>query len=309
MLRNALIKLVIRWRRRKIDYNRPVAIRKGTEKLAARYVKTPRRCQVTPVDAGGVPAEWIRWRGADAGRVILYLHGGGYAICSPRTHRDLIWRLARACRARVLAPEYRMAPENPHPAAVEDAVASYRWLLKSGVKPGSIAVMGDSAGGGLTLVLLQRLRDMNIPLPACAVCLSPWTDLTASGKSMRKNKRRDPLLSPDAIEKFARHYVPRGDLAQPTASPLFGDFSKLPPLLIHAGTCEVLLDDARRAMEQAMAAGVETELKIWPGMIHVFQALAYFLEDARKAVREIGEFVERHVQTGIATPENPKPEK
>ncbi len=295
MLLNALIKFIIRFRRRKIDYNRPIAIRKGTEKLAAKYLKTPQRCLVTPIDADNVPAEWVEWQGADAGRVVLYFHGGGYAICSPRTHRELTWRLARACRARVLVPDYRLAPENPHPAAVEDSLASYRWLLKSGVKPGRISVMGDSAGGGLTLVLLQQLRDAGLPLPACAVCLSPWTDLTCSGSSMQTNRRKDPFLTPIAVEIFARHYTPSGDLALPSISPLFGDFRKLPPLLIHAGACEILLDDARRAMEKAMAAGVDAEFKIWPGMIHVFQALAYFLKDSRRAIGEIGEFVERHV--------------
>jgi len=295
MLRNTLIKMIIRWRRRKIDNNRPIAIRKGTEKLANRYIRVPLKCMGSEVDAGGVPSEWVTWRGKDSGRVILYLHGGGYVICSPRTHRDLLWRLARACSARVLAPDYRLAPENPHPAAVEDALKAYRWLLKSGVKSARIAVMGDSAGGGLALVLLQRLRDKKIPLPACAVCLSPWTDLTASGESMEKNRRKDPLLSPEAIRIFARHYAPEGDLGQPSISPLFGDFRKLPPLLIQASSSEILMDDARRAAERAKAAGVDTEITLWPGMIHVFQALASYLKDSRRAIREIGKFVEKHI--------------
>lgn len=295
MIRNILIKLIIRWRRRKIDYDRPIAIRKGTEKMAFRYIRVPLKCMAAQVDAGGVPSEWVSWQGSDSGRVIFYLHGGGYVICSPRTHRDLLWRLARTCGARVLAPDYRLAPEHPHPAAVEDAVISYRWLLKSGVKPSRVAVMGDSAGGGLALALLQKLRDKKIPLPACAVCLSPWTDLTASGGSMRTKKRKDPLLSPEAIEKFARHYVPDGELSQPSISPLFGAYKGLPPLLIQVGTAEVLLDDARRVAEKAAAAGVKTEITVWPGMIHVFQALAFYLKESRTAIRDIGTFVERHI--------------
>ena len=296
MLRNTLIKLIIRWRRRKLDYNRPAAIRKGTEKLANRYIRLPLKCMASQVDAGGVSAEWVSWQGRDSGRVIFYLHGGGYVICSPRTHRDLLWRLARACGARVLVPDYRLAPENPHPAAVEDAVKAYRWLLKSGVKPARVAVMGDSAGGGLALVLLQQLRDKKIPLPACAVCLSPWTDLTASGESMEKNRRKDPLLSPEAIRIFARHYAPEGDLGQPSISPLFGDFRKLPPLLIQASSSEILMDDARRAAEKAKSAGVDAEITLWPGMIHVFQALASYLKDSRRAIRDIAAFVEKHIK-------------
>jgi epsilon-lactone hydrolase len=295
MIRNTIIKLIIRNRRRKIDFTRVIAIRKGAEKMAARYLRLPEKCVITQIDAGGVPAEWVLWRGADSGRVIFYLHGGGYTICSPRTHRDLMWRLARATGSRVLVPEYRLAPEHPHPAAVEDAVSAYRWLLKSGVKPSQVAVMGDSAGGGLTLVLLMQLRDRKIPLPACAVCLSPWTDLTGSGDSMSANRRRDPLLWPEAIAYTARLYAPEADLAKPSVSPLFGSFKGLPPLLIQVGGAEVLLDDSRRVAAKAAVAGVHAEITIWPGMIHVFQALAFMLKDARRAIREIGQFVAKNI--------------
>jgi epsilon-lactone hydrolase len=292
---NTIIKLILRIFRRTIDITNIRAIRKGSEKLVARYVKLPRRCEITPVDAGGIPAEWVSWKGAESGRVILYLHGGGYTICSPRTHRDLMWRLARAAGARVLVPDYRLAPEHPHPAAVEDAVAAYRWLLKKGVKPRRLAVMGDSAGGGLALVLLQQLRDRKVPLPACAVCLSPWTDLTASGDSMRANRCRDPLLWPEAIAYTARLYAPEADLAKPAVSPLFGSFRGLPPLLIQVGGAEVLLDDSRRAAAKAAIAGVPTAITIWPGMIHVFQAMAFILKESRRAIREIGQFVAKQI--------------
>ena len=295
MIRNFFIKLIIRSRRSTIDYTRPIAIRKGTEKLVARYVRLPDKCEITPVEAGGIPAEWVSWRGSDSGRVIFYLHGGGYTICSPRTHRDLMWRLARASGARILVPDYRLAPENPHPAAVDDAVAAYRWLLKSGVKPSRIAVMGDSAGGGLALVLLMQLRDKKIPLPACAVCLSPWSDLTVSGDSTRKNRRRDPLFTREAIAYTALLYAPYRDLDKPSVSPLFGSFKGLPPLLIQVGSGELLLDDARRVAEKAAAHGVKADITIWPGMIHVFQVLAFTLKEARSAIRDIGQFVEKHI--------------
>ena len=295
MIRNFIIKLIIRSRRRTIDHTRPIAIRKNAEKMVARYIRLPDRCTITPADANGVRSEWVSWQGSDSGRVIFYLHGGGYCICSPRTHRDLMWRLARACGARVLVPDYRLAPENPHPAAVDDAVKAYRWLLKSGVKPSRIAVMGDSAGGGLALVLLQQLRDKKIPLPACSVCLSPWSDLTVSGASMRTNRRRDPLFTREAIAYFALLYAPYRDLAKPSVSPLFGSFKGLPPLLIQVGSGELLLDDSCRVAEKASADGVNADITVWPGMIHVFQALAFTLKDARRAIRDIGRFVEKHI--------------
>lgn len=295
MLKNTLIKLIIRWRRRKVNYDRPIAIRKGTEKLAHRYIRLPLNCMTSEIKASGVPAEEVYWRGKDEGRIILYFHGGGYVFCSPRTHRPLVCRIARACGAKAIVPDYRLAPEHPYPAAVDDAIKTYRWLLKKGIKPSRLALMGDSAGGGLALVLLQTLRDKKIPLPACAVLLSPWTDLTASGASIIQNRRKDPLLSPEAIEKFARHYLPDGDLSRPAVSPLFGDFRKLPPLLFHAGFCEILLDDALRAAEKAKASGVNVEIAVWPRMIHVFHYLANFLEESRKAIDQIGTFVRRHV--------------
>jgi acetyl esterase/lipase len=270
-------------------------MRKWEEAAAARHIRLPEQCLVDPVAIGDLPAEWIEWRGADAGRVILYLHGGGYVLCSPRTHRDLICRIARACGARALSIEYRRGPEHPHPAALDDAVAAYRWLLKRGTDPKRIAVMGDSAGGGLTLALLQTLRRLKIPLPACAVCMSPWADLTCSGETHRTNMRRDPVLPAPVLPGFARLYLPEGDLANPAVSPLFGDFAKLPPILIHVGTDEILLDDSRRVAEKARQAGTAVELKIWPRMIHVFQAMAFMLPQARQAIREIGAFVERQI--------------
>ena len=295
MIRNALIKLFIRIYRSRIDTGNHVLIRNNFEKYAARYTVLPDGADISPDNTGSIPAEWVSRRGHDEGRTILYLHGGAYVIGSPRTHRDLVLRIARASRARALVIDYRLAPEHPHPAALEDALEAYRRLLKSGIDPARLAVMGDSAGGGLTLALLLALRDAGDPLPACAVGLSPWTDLTASGPSMKTHRRKDPLLDPDSIRYYAGLYAPEGDLGRPYVSPLFGDFSGLPPLLIHVGGAEVLLDDSTRLVVKARAAGVKVEFKVWPGMIHVFQALAFILPGARQAIREIGAFVSRHI--------------
>ena len=270
-------------------------LRKRAELGISRILKPPGKCVINPVNAGGVSSELVSWDGADGNRTILYLHGGGYVICSPRTHRDLVWRIARATKARMLSIDYRLAPENPYPSAVDDALAAYQWLLDSGTEPSRMAVMGDSAGGGLALALLQILRDRRIPLPACAVCMSPWTDLTCTGASVRENDRHDPLIRKELLEGYARFYLPEGDLAIPSISPLFGDFSGLPPMLIQVGTDEVLLDDSRRVAEKAAKSGTAVELQVWPRMMHVFQALTYFFPEAKKAIAEIGRFVEKHM--------------
>lgn len=295
MIRYAIARLIIRYYSRRVESRKYRGMRKWEERMVAKYVRLPKKCAVTPADAGGVPAEWVDWQGADAGRTILFLHGGGYVICSPRTHREMICRIARASAARALSLDYRLAPEHPHPAALEDALAGYRWLLDSGTPPSRIAVMGDSAGGGLALALLQTARDRKLPLPACAVCLSPWADLTCSSASFRNNSRKDPLLPSKVVPDFARMYAPDGDLARPAVSPLFGDFTGLPPLLIHVGTDEILLDDSRGVAERAAKAGASVEIKIWPNMIHVFQALASMHPAARQSIREIGEFVARQI--------------
>ena len=295
MIRNAMIRLMIRFFTRNASADNYHALRRTTETLAAHYIRMPDRCVRETAVAGGVPAEWVSCRDRDAGRIILYLHGGGYVFCSPVTHRGLAYRIARACGARALVLDYRLAPEHPHPAAVEDAIAAYRWLLEGGADPARLAVAGDSAGGGLALVLLQRLRDLRMPLPACASLLSPWTDLTCSGESMRINRGKDPIIRPRVIAGFARLYAPEDEFTRPTVSPLFGDLSALPPLLIQAGSIETLLDDSRRVADKAAKSGTPVELEVWPGMIHVFQALSPLVPEARRAISGIGSFVSRHI--------------
>jgi epsilon-lactone hydrolase len=244
-----------------------------------------------PVNAGGIKSEWVTAPGADAGRAILYLHGGGYVIGSINTHRSLAARISRAAKARALVIEYRLAPEHPFPAAVEDSVAAYRWMLSTGLKPSRIAVAGDSAGGGLTVSTLVAIRDANLPLPAAGVCLSPWVDLEGLGDSMKSKAAADPMVQRDALVEMAKHYLAGKDPRAPLAAPLYADLAGLPPLLIQVGTAETLLDDSTRIAERARKAGVKVTLEPWENMIHVFQIFAPMLDEGQDAIDKIGEFI------------------
>lgn len=252
----------------------------------------PDDVSVTPVTAGGVPCEWVEAPGAEGERVIHYVHGGGYVIGNIAGYREFGGRLSRAARARVLNVEYRLAPEAPHPAAVDDSLAAYRWLLDQGVDPAKLVIAGDSAGGGLTVATMLAARDAGLPLPACAVCLSPWTDLTQSGRSMVERAELDPLVSPEMLGQMAGHFLGGRDAAQtPLASPHFADLSGLPPVLIQVGTSEVLYDDSARLAEQINAAGGNATLEPWEDMIHIFQIFAPMLPEGQQAIERIGEFV------------------
>jgi epsilon-lactone hydrolase len=250
----------------------------------------------TPVDAGGVRSEWIVPPGATEGRVLLYLHGGGYVVGSVDMYRDLISRLARAAGARALGIDYRLAPEHPFPAAVEDATAAYRWLVSHGTAPARIAIAGDSAGGGLTLATLTALRDAGEPLPAAAACLSPWVDLQGIGASMTSKAAVDPFVQKEMIQFMAQQYLGDRDPRTPLAAPLYADLQGLPPLLIQVGTAEVLLDDATRIAERARAAGVEVSLEVWDDMIHVWQLFAPILPEGQQAIERIGAFIRGHTR-------------
>ena len=246
------------------------------------------------VDAGGVPAEWVVAPESDPGRVVLYLHGGGYVVGSIRTHRALASHVSRAARARVLVPDYRLAPEHPHPAAVNDAVAAYHWLRRGGAAPARIAIAGDSAGGGLTVATLVALRDLGDPLPAAAVCISPWVDLEGLGESMRTRQDLDPMVKLDGLRMLAKHYLGNADPRTPLAAPLHADLRGLPPLLVQVGTAEALLDDSTRLAERARAAGVEVDLRIWDDMIHVWHMFAPMVPESNQALEQLGAFVRAH---------------
>jgi len=253
----------------------------------------PRGTAVDPVDAGGVPAEWVTAAGVSSGRVLLYLHGGAYQIGSPATLRHLVALLSGAARARALSVDYRLAPEHPFPAAIEDALAAYRWLLASGIDPALVAVAGDSAGGGLALGTLVALRDAGDPMPAGAVLLSPWTDLALTGESLRTRAAVDVMIKPDGMPETAALYLAGADPRHPYASPLYADLRGLPPLLIHVGDAEVILDDSTRLAARASEAGVEVSLEIWDDMPHVFPAFAGLLPEADQAIGRVGTWLDQ----------------
>ena len=250
------------------------------------------RCE--QVDAGGIPAEWVATPGVDTERVIYYLHGGGYVIGSINTHREMASRLSRAASARVLILDYRLAPENLFPAAVDDSITAYRWLLSVGVNPARLVIAGESAGGGLTIATLVALRDAGEPLPAAGVCLSPWVDLTCLGESMVTKAEIDPVVNKENILMLAKAYLGDTDPCTPLASPLYADLAGLPPLLIQVGTAECLFDDARRLADRATAAGVDVTLEPWDDMIHIWHMFAAILPEGQQAIDRIGEFVREH---------------
>lgn len=219
-------------------------------------------------------------------RVLLYLHGGGYCIGSCRSYRDFAGRLARAAGTRTFVLEYRLAPENPFPAALDDALAAFRALTRSGVPAARIAVAGDSAGGGLALALTLALRDAGDPLPGAVIAFSPWTDLGLRGDSVAARAARDPILTPEGEHASARAYLGGRDPREPLASPLFANLAGLPRIAIHVGTEEILLDDSTRFAEKARAAGVAVTLRVWPGLWHNWQSLASILPEARRVIAE-----------------------
>lgn len=268
----------------------PQEMRANFEELG-KNTPIPADIKQEKVNAGGIPAEWISAPDASADRAVLYLHGGGYVIGSINTHRDLMARISRASGFRVLGIDYRLAPEHPFPAAVEDAVAAYRWLLAQGLQPSRIAVAGDSAGGGLTVATLVAIRDAKLALPGASVCLSPWVDLEGIGESMTSKASVDPVVQKDGLVGMAAAYLAGKDPRTPLAAPLYADLKGLPPLLIQVGESETLLDDSNRLADRAKAAGVKVTLEPWKEMIHVWQMFAPFLPEGQEAIDGIGKYL------------------
>lgn len=264
-----------------------------THKAGGAAVPLPDGARHEPVDAGGVPSEWIEMPGADRQRVFLFIHGGGYYRGSAAATRSAASRISGASGMRCLSIDYRLAPEDPFPAAVDDTYAAYKWLLDQGIAASDIVVGGISAGGGLTLALLLKLKDEGDPLPAGAVPMSAWTDLTQSGETMSTNANSDPVICKAYLDRMAGLYLDGADPKTPLASPLFGDLGGLPPLLVQVGTAETMYDDSRRFAEAAEAAGVDATFEPWEDMFHGWHSSAHMLAEGQQAIDSIGVFCRR----------------
>jgi monoterpene epsilon-lactone hydrolase len=248
--------------------------------------------KVEHAEVGGVPGDWLTMPGADAARVVLYIHGGAFVLCSPRGYRPLGSRIAKATRARTFLVDYRLAPEHPFPAAIQDSADAYRGILAQGVAPSSIVIAGDSAGGNLVIATLLSLRDSAVPLPAAGVCISPWVDLECVGESMKSKADVDPLCTYDSMIAEAALYLNGHSARDPLASPIHADLRGLPPLLIQVGTEETLLDDSTRLARRAEESGVTVRLEVFDGMPHVWHAFASYLPEGQEAIDKIGQFVD-----------------
>lgn len=253
--------------------------------------RLPADVAVETVTVNGVKSEWNTTPDADRGKAVLYLHGGGYVIGSLDSHRHLAAEIGRAARSRTLAIDYRLAPEHPFPAAVDDALAAYRFLLSSGVHPSGISIAGDSAGGGLVVAAMVAIRDAGLPQPACGWPISPWIDMEAIGDSMVSKAAADPTVQRAGILDMAKHYLGGANPRSPLAAPLYADLRGLAPLLIQVGAAETLLDDAIRLAQRAGAADVAVDLQIWPEMIHVWHIYFPQLAAGRRAIEVGGDFV------------------
>ena len=293
-LRAEIVRLCLTW------FTRPAApldarleqVRRQVARYAHLIPPPPRGTEVTVVDAGGVKAELVTTRHSRPDRHILHLHGGAYLIGFPALFRDFTWRIAAAARARVLCIDYRLAPEHPFPAALEDALTAYRWLLAEGAAARHVAFVGDSSGGGLALASLMRLRNEGAPLPAAAALLSPWTDLALTGRSLSEFGPSDPMIPVELMPAAVELYLAGADPRSPDASPLYGDAAGLPPTLIQVGSEEALRDDSVRMAERLKAAGCEVEIEVWPRMFHVWQMFARIVPEARAAIAHIGAFLQ-----------------
>ena len=272
----------------------PQQMRDNMEQMTAAF---PVRddAEITPVKAGGVPAEWVRTPASRKDHVLLYLHGGGYVLGSPKTHRCLTSQLAHLLKASVLVIDYRMGPEDPFPAAIDDVLAAWSWMIdEQGFDPAHCTIAGDSAGGGLTAAFLIAARDKNIKLPACASLLSPWTDLTGESKTLETNAKTDPMVGKEGLTNIAAFYLGDASAKDPLASPLFAELKGLPPLLVQVTSAEALYDDSRIFADNAKKAGVDVELQTWPGLVHVFQLFHFMLPEGQEALANIAKFTQKH---------------
>ena len=280
-----------------MTWDREVAPEMSAARLRARHAKLVQNfvrpaidVEVIPVKAGAVEAEWIEPMGAQFHRVVLYLHGGGYVAGAPAGYRNLVARLATAASARALLLDYRLAPEHVFPAALEDTLGAYKWLLLQGLDPSGIILAGDGSGGGMAIAAALALRDNKAPMPGAIVALSPWTDLALSGRTLIKNAEKDKLLSIELLAYCAQNYLKGALPTNALASPLYGALAGLPPMLIHAGANEILRDDAARLADKGHRAGVDVSVEVFEGMPHVFQ-LFEKIPEAEASLNRIGAFI------------------
>lgn len=272
-----------------------IAEQRSRQERSARFFKLPKQIRIEPITLDGISSEWIESPDSTVG-TILYLHGGAYALGSTNTHRELVARLVTATKCSALAVNYRLAPENPFPAALNDALNAYRWILAKGIDPMRIMIAGDSAGGGLAIAVLLALREKGFPLPAGAFCFSPWLDLTLSGDSVKNNEKLDPILSSSVLKVYADYYRSGKNAADPLISPLFADPSNLPPIFLQSGKNEILLDDSARFCQKAEQAGVDATLATWDDMFHVFQLIP-FIPETQRSIELVSAFISRVIQT------------
>ena len=258
--------------------------------LSDRFGAAPRDGVFEPVSLGPVKGEWVKTRASSPNRLILYFHGGGYIAGSPETHRALVAKLAHASEASAFSVSYRLAPEYAFPAAVRDGIDAYRQIVERGIPPHSIVLAGNGSGGGLAFSVLLAIRNAGLPMPAGCLAMSPWADLTLSGWSVMQNARADTALSWELLFVSARHYLKRSNPSDPYASPVFASFKDFPPIMVHAGSAEMLRDDASRLGDRAADAGVPVSVEIYDGMQHVFQANSH-VPEARVSLQRLGQFV------------------
>jgi epsilon-lactone hydrolase len=275
-----------------------IALRRRDIDARGQQYKLAADIAVEPVTANGVKSEWTTAPDAQAGNVVLFLHGGGYVIGSLDSHRHMISEMGRAARARTLAIDYRLAPEHPFPAAVDDSLAAYRFLLANGIQPGGITIAGDSAGGGLVVATMLAIRDAGLPQPACGWPISPWVDMEAIGNSMVSKAATDPTVQKAGILDMAKQYLNGADPRSPLAAPIYADLRGLAPLLIQVGAAETLLDDAVRLAQVAGAADVAVDLQVWPEMIHVWHIFHPELSAGRRAIAAGGDFARAMMSRG-----------
>ena len=261
--------------------------------VSAKAFKLDKNIKFQPVKINEIKAERIIPEDLSSNKTILFIHGGGFIAGSISSHRDLASRIAKASKAEVLLINYRLAPEHPHPAGLEDALTSYKWLLNKNLLPRQIAIVGDSAGGGLTLAMLAKIKNLDLPMPSAAVFLSPWVDLENKNKSIKEKEGVDPMLNKRMLDQTAELYSDKQDITNPFISPINNDLTGLCPILIHVGENEVLLDDSLLLKQKARDAGVKTTIEVFDNMFHVFQYFARYLSRARASIEKIGLFIQQ----------------